>query len=113
MRCRLLIALAAGEKDDASEACWNGRVQNAESRFGNFFNTRLFSTLLTGNDHARLQYRSFHRDILALEFLEHLLERLFSRLVALLERVVAVYQNLRLDHWNDVGLLTKRGITGE
>src|SRR5207253_5143630 len=68
---------------------------------------------VAGEHHVRLQKGAAEIEALIVQLRVHRLEDSAGRLPALRDRVRAILQNLRLDDWNQAGLLAERRVTGE
>src|SRR5215207_2657921 len=116
MMCRLLIALAAGEKGNSGHGGRNGAFEDAQGLFGHLLRCRLLPGVLAGNDHVRLENDGLQPDAGDKEFIEEGIENPFGNrgaAVDVMARDRTIHQHLGFDDRNNILLLAQSGVTGK
>ena len=113
VRRRVLVGLAARQEDDARHRRRHVLHVALERPLGDLFVAGAARGLVPGEDHVRLQQRPEDVDALVEQLGVDRVEDAARHVVAALDRVCAVLQDLRLDDRHDAGLLAERCVARE
>ena len=107
---RILVRLTAGQEDDAGDVRGTFALRTADGRLRDLDRSRLRRAALRRDHHVHLEERAGEVDPRVGELRVERAEGPAGRVLARLDRVRAVHQDLRLDDRHDVGLLTERRV---
>jgi hypothetical protein len=110
---RLQIALAAGEEDYPGHGRRHAPEQALDRCPGHLLHPGLPRGLLAGEDHIRFKQHPCKLDAVLVEVVEGGAQHPLGDLVAPLDGMVAVDEDLGLDYGNQVVLLAERRVEGE